>query len=225
VEGDLSMALHYAGHLDQGLEHERRCREIFGGMPAAQDNVGLSWAREAEILKDLGRPAQSRQAAEQSLQVLSDALGHASGKSHITYYLAEPWMVLGDLELKAGRIIQAKSDYEQAETLRETSFPSDSDSCSTSLTGIAEADLGLRRPAEALPLLEKAFRARKAQRRSTQDDARTDFALARALWETNGDRVRASALAHDALTVYSELPDYLRKDRSEVERWLSAHPH
>jgi len=50
------------------------------------------------------------------------------------------------------------------------------------------------------------------------------FELARALWETGGDRARATSLAQTARTAFSQLQPANDRATAEVDAWIAAHP-
>jgi hypothetical protein len=86
------------------------------------------------------------------------------------------------------------------------------------MTDLARAYLGGGKAELALPLLEQALAAQEAVK-DPDWLAVTRFCLARALWQTGGDRVRARELARQAATYPRSLeaPDLDAKD------WLAAH--
>ena len=83
------------------------------------------------------------------------------------------------------------------------------------------AFIELRQPARGLPPLEHLA--------ARLDDLRPDlraaaeFTLARALWDTGGDRRRACALATHALGGINQLDGIHRDDAAPIERWLASH--
>lgn len=50
------------------------------------------------------------------------------------------------------------------------------------------------------------------------------FALARALWDTGGDKVRARKLAEQARDGFARLGQFREPERQQVIRWLAARP-
>jgi len=83
--------------------------------------------------------------------------------------------------------------------------------------------LDLNRPAEAVPLLDRAVRLRSGQTRDPAQLALSRFIRARALDAAGGDRRAARREAQQALAVFVDLGDRARSDRREVEAWLAAH--
>ncbi|HTM22550.1 MAG TPA: tetratricopeptide repeat protein, partial [Kofleriaceae bacterium] len=88
------------------------------------------------------------------------------------------------------------------------------------LTGLAEALLGLDRPAEALPLAERAAAIRE-KNALPAELAESRFALARARWAT-GDRARALAVARQARDGFAGAGALAAPQAAEVDAWLAA---
>ncbi len=90
-----------------------------------------------------------------------------------------------------------------------------------SASGLGEDLLALGRPGEALAPLERAARM-AAGPGEQQGLAR--FGLARALWESGGDRARALALAESARAAFRDLAArhgaYYNDDLAAADRWL-----
>jgi len=85
---------------------------------------------------------------------------------------------------------------------------------------LAEIELALGHPAIAAPAAERGLVLSEAQGDDAEPNelARLRFALARALWDTGGDRVRARKLAEQAETGQT---DAGRK--ADVTKWLASH--
>jgi predicted Ser/Thr protein kinase len=81
--------------------------------------------------------------------------------------------------------------------------------------------LALRRPGEAATLLTKAV---EALDRYPGDVglASAKFGLARALWESGGDRAEALDLARSALSAYEARADGWAPEREAIRAWLAA---
>ena len=106
--------------------------------------------------------------------------------------------------------------------------------------GIIAADVGERHPlglalielgeaaladgdwARAVPLLERARAAQSPATNSPDELARTDIALARALWAADRDRPRALELADRAVRTYRSVGESHAPARTAAEAWLAA---
>jgi serine/threonine-protein kinase len=92
---------------------------------------------------------------------------------------------------------------------------------SEGLIGIGRALLDLDRQEEALPYIQRAHNIQKSIQGDPIDLAEIEFALARALWDTNKDRSKALELAQNAYKIYTDNPRYSQRDQlSSVKKWL-----
>jgi tetratricopeptide (TPR) repeat protein/predicted Ser/Thr protein kinase len=85
---------------------------------------------------------------------------------------------------------------------------------------LAHIHLALGHPAVALPIAERGLANELAQGTDADRDelATGRFVLARALWDTNGDRARARSLAEQAVEGQDD-----GGTRAEIARWLETH--
>lgn len=88
----------------------------------------------------------------------------------------------------------------------------------SSLRMVAEILVELKRPAEALAPLDRSVQILESHPQAAEELARTQFVLARALWNIREDRPRALTLARQAKGGLSDRPD----DEKEVAAWLAA---
>jgi hypothetical protein len=79
----------------------------------------------------------------------------------------------------------------------------------------------MRKPAKAIPLLERALEIRRAANADPTLIAETRFALARALWD-GGQRKRAVAEATSARAAFAASPDRAA-EVAEVDAWFASH--
>jgi hypothetical protein len=87
---------------------------------------------------------------------------------------------------------------------------------------LGAARLGQRKAAQALPLLERAAALEVKHKVDALELSRTRFSLARALWESGGDRGRAKALAAEAREGNVAAGPAARRELAAVETWLQA---
>ena len=87
------------------------------------------------------------------------------------------------------------------------------------LTGLGQARLALGEPQRARAPLEQALRVREANEADPTVVAETRFALARALWDADGERPRARRLASEARDAYAHATD--APHREAVDAWLA----
>jgi hypothetical protein len=91
----------------------------------------------------------------------------------------------------------------------------------TSIANRCRASLEMHQPPRGLPQLEQLARTVDAYPREIR--VVIEFALARALWDTGGDRKRARELAAQALADIHKVADARRDDVAQIERWLASH--
>jgi eukaryotic-like serine/threonine-protein kinase len=86
---------------------------------------------------------------------------------------------------------------------------------------LGESKLAQGAPVVAIRLFEDALRIREQPHSDPVLTADTKFGLARALWQSGGDRTKARSLATAALTAFQ---DGRRSERQHaVEAWLTAY--
>jgi tetratricopeptide (TPR) repeat protein len=130
---------------------------------------------------------------------------------------------LAELSLAEGRPTDAQAHLRKALELRERSYPAEHRLVALALTQLGEAELLRRDAGAALPLLERALAAREHKLEDPTNLARIRFALARALWETGGDRKRAVELAASAHVAFSARAAGFKRQLLAVGDWLAHH--
>jgi eukaryotic-like serine/threonine-protein kinase len=88
------------------------------------------------------------------------------------------------------------------------------------LHGLAKAEMAMARPADAIPLLERALTLTQSLQWRPSFQAHAKLTLARALWDAARDRGRAVALAREAESIYAGLGPRAAKDRDVAAAWL-----
>jgi hypothetical protein len=72
-------------------------------------------------------------------------------------------------------------------------------------------------------VLTRAVELRSGRQVDALELAHSQFELARALWVTGRDRVRARSLAASAAAAYAAAPGADPRDRQEIAAWRAAH--
>ncbi len=129
----------------------------------------------------------------------------------------------GEVLLALGRAREAISAFEDSLSRWPSVDDRKGNMISYPLTGLGQARLALGEPSVAVAPLEHALRLRETTH-DPADVAETRFALARALWDSRGDRGRARWLAVAARDEYAHTPD--ARSPLEVQRidaWLASH--
>jgi serine/threonine-protein kinase len=117
-----------------------------------------------------------------------------------------------------GRHADARAAYERSIAMYERLDGVTALSIADPLTALGECELDMRKPGEALAHLERASALRGDHGGGPVAVAETRFGLARALWDTGGDRHRAVTLATRALDAA-----HYGTDRASVKAWLASH--
>ncbi len=166
------------------------------------DNIGL-------VLGLLNRPAEALPYHKRALAITEATLGpntSEAGGSH--GYLANTLMAMGKPK-------EAFDEFQIALKLVEAQLGPEHSDLSFYLSGMGHALLDLKQPREARPYLERSLKLRNADGDPVAT-AEVQFALARALWGSGGDQVRARTLAEQAR------PNVKPADQATVAAWLAA---
>jgi len=84
--------------------------------------------------------------------------------------------------------------------------------------------LELGRPADAIPIVERALTLDAVEQVDPTLVAETQFILAQALWHAERDRPRAMDLANKARDAYAAGSEMWAAELEEIETWLAARP-
>ena len=180
-------------------------------------DVAISLNNMGVLLSALGDHQRSLALTDQGLAICRKAYGD----SH-------PWVARalsnrGETLNALGRFGEARASFQDALTRWERVLAPDHPYLGYALTGLGLAELGMGDAGAAVATLERAVRLRERVESDVVVIAETRFALARALWKSNGDRTRARGLAVKARQTYAGLP-LLAEKRREVDAWLSRPP-
>jgi tetratricopeptide (TPR) repeat protein len=182
-------------------------------LPPDHPDIAVSTSAVAEFLHRLGKNAEALAMVERARDTTARALGpNASELGHLASNEGEYLVALG-------RAKEAIPVFEDAVKRLQGTGP-ESPILAYPLTGLGQAYLALGRPVDARPVLEHAWRLRETVDIPV-DAAETRFALARALWDTGGDRARARGLAVAARDAYAHASD--AEHARGVDTWLATH--
>jgi tetratricopeptide (TPR) repeat protein len=177
-------------------------------------DVGISEGNLAVALQSLARNEESLKHVNRAITLLEAGLGAGHPA------LANQLNNRGEILTALGRPAEARQSFERARVIWERELGADSRFLAYGLTGIGISFLAEGSATRALVPLERAFRIRETQETDESKKAETKFALARALWESNRDRVRARMLAEQAKAGYARLGT--QPSLAEVDSWLRA---
>ena len=134
--------------------------------------------------------------------------------------VAQSLFELGHALERAGRLDEARTEYDRALSLWERTRGKDHPDVAFALTSLGQIDLLQGRANEAVERLERALKLRGGRGLDPQLLAQTQFALARALHALD-DRPRARELAAKARDAFKSGKPPAPGSAAEVERWLS----
>ena len=178
-------------------------------------DVGISEGNLAVVLTALGRNQEALEHVDRSIEILENGLG--AGHPDLATQLNNRGEILNAL----GRSRDARTSFEKARIIWERELGLDNPNLAYALTGIGTSYLSEGDPSNAIVPLERAFKIREAYETDPSRRAETRFALARALWESGRDRLRARALAEQAHDSYAKAE--LKTNVAEVDSWLHLH--
>ncbi|MCB9565127.1 MAG: tetratricopeptide repeat protein [Kofleriaceae bacterium] len=178
----------------------------------------------AMSLHNLGGVAFSEHDYAAALGYFQDALGifeRALSADHPN--LVYPLVGIGDALVALERAPEAVPYYLRALAIQDHGLGDADPDAAYPLTSLGAAYLDLHRAAEARPLLERAVAIRTTHPGDPEDLARTQFLLARALWDGGGDRARARALATEARDGYDHIDTADLEIRDQIRAWVASH--
>jgi len=175
-------------------------------------DVGLSETNLAIALTELKRYDEALRHIDKSIAILRQGLGADHPE------LANQRSNKGEILRLLGRHREARASFEEARIAWERDLGLDNALLAYPLTGIGMSYVEEGDPNSALVPLARAFRIRQTQDSDASRRGETDFAYARALWDSNRDRGKARDLAEQARTEYAKTP--AKEKLEEVEAWL-----
>lgn len=208
------------GDLATAAAHFERVRAILERSHGpTHPDVGAVTSNLGEILLRQGALAQSQTASERALEILSAALGpEHEALADVHYNLARALLLQDQLEAAAGHFARALTTIERA-------HGPDAAQLAKPLTGQGLLALARERPAEAVPLFERALAVGGLQ--NPVELAELRLGLARALWDTgqNLTRARSFALQARATLAEADTTNVRPLDLADtLDRWLAEHP-
>jgi tetratricopeptide (TPR) repeat protein len=117
---------------------------------------------------------------------------------------------------------QAAALQERALAIAEQAFGLDHAQTAAALEGLGQARIGLHDAKGAVAVLERAYALLEKLHENPTERGECAFELARALWDSGGDRARALRLAEEARSLCAE-NGQAAATLKEVERWQAAH--
>ncbi len=219
---EVALNLEYLGEaLDDQGKHEEAVAVDRRAVAIGETAFGPEHPAFGEMLLDLairlghlGRYAEARDQIDRAEAILSKAYGRGSVQVTLVR------VARADLLVRQSQWRDAAVLYEQAIPVLEKAQTAPRE-LTSAVTNLERAYLELHQPARGMTRLE--------QLASKLDDVRpnqrvaVELVLARAVWDTGGDRTRARALASDALADLKRIDGTHHEELAQIERWLAGH--
>jgi Tfp pilus assembly protein PilF len=205
--------------LGQLEEAERAQREALTIRVRA---YGENTADVAKSLNNLGRTLNMAKRYPQARQVLERALS-ATQTSEGPDHPMSAWVLLnmGSASLFLHEPKRALEEFTRGYEILIRNEATRGDQ-GLLLLGMADANLGLQRPDQALALLDRASPSFTAEDTSVENRAMFQFARARTLRALHRDPARQRALAEEARSLYERSPPVYKNDLAEVRAFLDS---
>ena len=199
----------------QVIEHNNeQALQLFRGAIALKErtlgeghpDVAVSYAAVAVVLNGMGRPREALDAVDRALRIDAAQGGR----------VANTWNTKAEILRALRREKESREAFERALSVDQADWMR-----AGNLTGLGRAMVSDGDPQGAIPLLEKALKAREAEEPDPSLVAETRFVLAGALWNSGDDRARALSLATAARGAYES--QHQTRELTEVDAWLATH--
>jgi tetratricopeptide (TPR) repeat protein len=218
VENNVAILYHIQGRYPEAIATYESARAIAEASLRSDDpDVGRPVANLGLALSEAGRPAEGLAFNQRGVDILRKALG--AGHPEVAMQMSNRGEILNAL----GRYEEARALFNAALAVSKKEFPPDHPDVGDSLNGVGASYLGQGKPEPALAPLERALAIREKSGAEPPHIGETRFLLARALWDSGGDRARARALAQAARAAYGDKAPWSGKVVA-IESWIAQHP-
>jgi tetratricopeptide (TPR) repeat protein len=188
---------------------------------AAKERIyGPDHPSVSEALDNLANVAFRREHVDEAVALFSRSLEireRRLGAEHSE--LVSPLSNMAQAELERRDLARAEALARRALTIAEKAFGTDGIPTVGPLFTLAAIELERRRPAAALVLLDRVARVHASEPPQPDQQARLDFARARALRDSGGDPSQARALAEQARAYFTATGQPNRL--AAVDAWLA----
>ena len=211
--GDIAMA---EGDLASARQrYDQTLAILMATLGESHLRVGRLQANIGQVLLAEHRPEEAETHFARALEILEPVVG----RDHVDH--AESVYGLARVDLALERLDAAERRLERVLAIREKFYGKDHNQVVHVLTRLARLRLRQGQPERARELAERAVAAVAEREGDIAEGGLARYALARALWRTNGDRGRALALAKEAAKRLADSPAYWAKTAREVDSWLA----
>ncbi|HYV49059.1 MAG TPA: serine/threonine-protein kinase [Myxococcaceae bacterium] len=213
---DRADALFELGRIDESVRFSREALafavRLYGEQHPTPARLHYLLAR---VLVEAGQAPEAR-------THLDDATGYwSSADPPNPIGLVDASDIRASSYLVENRFQEALDEARRTLAMRQKLYGKETVATSFALENVGLALIGLGKPAEAIPWLERALQLRNAAGIERLSSAETMLDLARALWLTGGDKARARQLAADAEQATRIAP--LGRVHREAADWLADH--
>ncbi|MDY7231774.1 serine/threonine-protein kinase [Hyalangium rubrum] len=197
------------------LERALRLMEASGGADSSDSavlthNIAATMARAGRV-----------QEAGRLLAEATARLERKLGREHPT--LVVMLISLADVHRMQGKLAEALPHYERAAAIQDSLVEDRQNLWGQTLLNLGRVYVDLGRPGDAVAPLSRLLAGRERTHVSPMVGAVGRFFLARALWDSGGDRQRALQLATEARTLVDDQDPSAPRFRKDLEAWLARH--
>lgn len=215
VRGMFALAYLEQGDKQRGLKEIERVLEL--GAAARKDSLDYAFA--ATLAGNFHYRAQDYPAAEALLREALAIQEATQGRDHDDVVGVRN--AVATLMMRQGRAAEAVAIFTDHVELLDKQLDPKISLLATTLYGLGGAHLAAGDADKALPVGERALEILRRNPGSAHDAALAKWVVARAVWETGGDKARALQLAREA---HSALAETIERQRTaEIAEWLAAH--
>jgi tetratricopeptide (TPR) repeat protein len=199
---------------DEAMVALNRAVKIFERPDANQPLLIAMISVRGDAEAELGRSADARADYQRSIELTVASLGHD------TEEVAESYEALADLDANLGRHREALAESREALAISDKVDQPGGPNRARALAVVGEAELALGDARAAVAPLRAAVDALAKSDSDAVTVADLRSSLARAIWDSRGDRSEAHSLAAAAETPFAGSPTKL----ATLHAWPRAHP-
>jgi eukaryotic-like serine/threonine-protein kinase len=205
------------GHGEARTLHERALAIDEKVLGPEHPHVARDLVNLANVYAETGEHEEAKGLHERALAIREKALGpeHPDVASSLND-LAKVHRHMGGYE-------EGKGLHERALAIQREALPPDHPHMAPALIGLARIALAQRRPAEAVPLSQRAVEVLATAEAPATELAEARFVLALALSDAGRERARARTLAEQARDAWRNAGPSATTQLAEAEGWLQEH--
>ncbi len=202
------------GKYEQALAAQRRALQIrekaFGPVHRA---VAASLQGVADVLIGLERYDEAAPLLERALRIREQTLGPQHPQ------VGRSLAAIAGMYWDQGRVADALAYYKRTRDIYAVAYGKKHPFYAVMLLNIGDCELDLKRPTEAVPVLEEAVSILRAGESAPRRIGDAELVLAKALWRSGRDRKRARKVGRDARAQYAAAGDNERV--ADIDAWLA----